>query len=149
MKIFLKIAFVFIFLFQGVSIYAQKQEKSDSHLTGHVTDKDTDEHIPYATIAIKGTAIGVTADATGHFLLKHLPIGKHTVVVSFYGYNTIEKEIEIVGHKTIEEKFVLQPKTILVDEIVVTGSRNESKKRESTSIVNVTSSKQLDRKSVV
>ena len=51
-------------------------KKSDANIIGHVLDKKTKEHLPYITIALKGTTIGTVTDATGHYFLKNLPEGK-------------------------------------------------------------------------
>ena len=48
---------------------------TDAHLFGHVVDKHTKSHVAYATIVLLGTTIGTTTDATGHFLMKNLPLG--------------------------------------------------------------------------
>ena len=50
-------------------------KKSDANIIGHVLDKKTKEHLPYITIALKGTTIGTVTDATGHYFLKNLPEG--------------------------------------------------------------------------
>ena len=50
-------------------------KKSDANIIGHVLDKKTSEHLPYITIALKGTTIGTVTDATGHYFLKNLPEG--------------------------------------------------------------------------
>lgn len=119
--------------------------KSDAHVTGHVLDAATMEHIPFASVGVKGTTIGAVSDATGHFLLKNLTVGKHLVVVSFVGYQTIEQEVEVQADKTIEVKFMLNAQLIELDQVVVTGSRNETKKRESSTIVNVVSHKLFEK----
>lgn len=46
---------------------------SDSHISGHVIDKSTGEHIPFMTIILEGTSHATTTDATGHYFLKNLP----------------------------------------------------------------------------
>lgn len=118
---------------------------SDAHLTGHIIDSDTKEHIPYATIAIKGTTTAALSDATGHFLLKNLPVGTHTVVVSSVGYKTIEKQVEVEPKKTVEVEFIIEPRLIDLEQVVVTATRNETNKKESSSIVNVVSSKLFEK----
>ena len=58
----------------------------DAHLTGHVLDEKTGEHLPYVSIQVKGTNIGTVTDESGHYLLKDLPIGHQTIVFSYVGY---------------------------------------------------------------
>ena len=74
-----------------VDIHEGKSKASDANIFGHILDASTGEHIPYATVAIKGTTIGCAADATGHYKLNHLPVGEHIIIVSAIGYQTIEQ----------------------------------------------------------
>ena len=53
-------------------LYAQY----DAHLTGHVLDAETGEHLPFVNVQLKGTNIGTVTDESGHYLLKDLPLGK-------------------------------------------------------------------------
>ncbi|MDY2943034.1 MAG: carboxypeptidase-like regulatory domain-containing protein, partial [Paludibacteraceae bacterium] len=59
---------------------------ADAHLTGHVLDAHTGEHLPFVNVQIKGTTIGCLTDESGHYFLKNLPEGKQTVVFSMMGY---------------------------------------------------------------
>jgi len=51
------------------------KKSTDANIFGHVVDRDTHEHIPYATIAVTGTAFGTTTDASGHYFLKNYTDG--------------------------------------------------------------------------
>ena len=62
--------------------------KTDANIVGHVVSNG--KHIPFATVAIRGTTIGITTDETGHYQLIHLPIGTHTVVAQSLGYKPQE-----------------------------------------------------------
>lgn len=54
-----------------VVLAAEAPRKStDANLFGHVVDRETHEHIPYASVAVVGTAFGTTTDASGHYFLK-------------------------------------------------------------------------------
>lgn len=120
---------------------------TDSHLTGHIIDAETKEHIPFASVIIKGTSRGITSDASGHFLLKHLPAGKLWVEASYTGYKPDLKEVEILPNRTIEVHFSLTPRALDIGDVVVTGSRNETKREESSTIVNVASGKLFEKTS--
>lgn len=122
-----------------------KNKKTDAHITGHILDAQTKEHIPYATILIDGTTIGGISDATGHFLLKNVPVGDYTLSASFTGYRPAEQKVSVKADETIEVKFNLYPAVLEMDEVVVTGSRNETNKRESATIVNVVSAKLFEK----
>ena len=65
-------------------------KQSDANITGHVVDAKSGEHLAYATVAVKGTTIGCATDATGHYFLKNLPLGRFTLVASSVGYRSAE-----------------------------------------------------------
>lgn len=67
--------------------YAIDLNKSDANIIGHVLEKKTGEHLPYMTVALKGTTIGTMTDGTGHYFLKNLPEGEFILSVSAVGIN--------------------------------------------------------------
>ena len=80
-KIILAALAVAAFCCGTLSATAQNRHTSDANIYGHIIDSKTKEHIPYVTISIKGTTYGTVADASGHYFLKNLPEGKHTVTI--------------------------------------------------------------------
>ena len=120
--------------------YAQKT-KSDANIVGHVVCSQTGEHIPFATVSVKGTTIGTTTDESGHYLLINLPVGKLTIKAQSLGYKPKEEEITIKSEETEEINFELGPDVLGLDEVVVTGDRNETNRRASSTIVNTISPK--------
>jgi outer membrane receptor for ferrienterochelin and colicins len=113
----------------------------DANINGHVIDAKTGEHLPYVTIALKGTTVGITTDATGHYFLKDLPVGQFTLIASYLGYKTAEKQVNIESLKTLEVNFELEEENFSLSEVVVSATRNETKKQETGIIVNVLSGK--------
>ena len=61
----------------------------DINIVGHVLDKNTREHLPYISVVLKGTTIGVMTDASGHYFLKNLPEGDFFLETSSVGYKKI------------------------------------------------------------
>ncbi len=118
-----------------------RETTTNANISGHTVDKATYEHLGYISISLKGTNIGTATDATGHFNLKNLPTGEHALVVSAVGYKTIEQKIKIQKSKTLELKFELEEDAIMLDNVVVSANRNETKRREASNIVNVLTSK--------
>lgn len=116
-------------------------KESDTNIFGHVIDAETGEHLPYATIAFKGTTIGCAANSTGHYYINNIPEGIHTIAVSAIGYDTIEVEFEAVIRTSTELNFSLTESTTMVDEVVVSATRNETNRRKTSTVVNVASSK--------
>lgn len=111
----------------------------DAHLTGHVLDETTGEHLPYVNVQLKGTNIGTVTDETGHYLLKDLPVGRQIIVFSYVGYETLELPINIVEDKTEELKATLREVSQQLNSVVVTANRYATKRQETATIVNVLS----------
>ncbi|HPF94572.1 MAG TPA: TonB-dependent receptor, partial [Tenuifilaceae bacterium] len=119
------------------SAFAQK--RTDAHLIGHVLNGG--EHIPFANVYLKGTTIGTSTDETGHYRMINLPEGTFTVVATAIGYKPAEKEVTIVAGKTAEVNFKMSEDAIGLEEVVITGDRNEQSRRESSVVVNTVSPK--------
>ncbi len=135
---------IFLLLFSQIN-YAQKGKghgkgkgygrgRTDANITGHVVCDG--EHIPFATVSVKGTTLGTTTDETGHYRLIDLPVGKLIIKVQSLGYKPQEKEITTVRRKTVVLKFEIEQDVLGLEEVVITGNRNETNRVESSTIVN-------------
>ena len=122
-------------------IRSTTNKDSDSNVFGHVLDAKTQEHIPYATVAIKGTTIGCAANSSGHYILNNLPVGEQEIVVSAIGYENVELKLNIKPETSIELNFTLDEANTMVDEVVVSATRNETNRRTTSTVVNVASTK--------
>ncbi|HPE17911.1 MAG TPA: TonB-dependent receptor [Tenuifilaceae bacterium] len=122
-----------LFIFSFSNIFSQ-HARSDGNLFGHVLNGG--EHIPFANVVIKGTTIGTATDETGHYNMVNLPEGTFTVVATAIGYRPVEKQVTIVAGQSIELNFKMEEDAIGLEEVVITGDRNEQKRRESSVVVN-------------
>ena len=113
---------------------------SEANIYGEVATESGDP-LPFATITIKDTTIGCAADASGHYTLNNLPIGQNTIVVSALGYDSVEYSYNAVARNKEELNFTLKETTTMVDEIVVSATRNETNRRKTSTVVNVASTK--------
>ncbi len=120
-------------------------DKCEATIHGHITDSRTKEHIPYITISIDGTTVGTTTDATGHYTLYHVPVGKFKVTVSGIGYANQTKEVEIECGDDILLNFETTEEQISVDAIVVSANRNATKRSEAPTLVNIVDSDLLNK----
>ena len=114
---------------------------TDANIYGHVVDKYTHEHLPFMTVALKGTTIGAATDATGHYFLRNLPEGRFIVVVTAVGYKTQEREVVLKKGQTLELNFEVEEDQVALDEVVVSANRNETTRRQAPAIVKVLDTK--------
>ena len=83
------------FLLSSSAVHANELNKSDANIIGHVLDKNTEEHLSFISVSLKGTTIGTMTDASGHYFLKNLPEGEFTMEVSAVGYKTVSRKVTL------------------------------------------------------
>lgn len=103
---------------------------AQSTVTGTVTDENG-EGLPGATILIKGTTTGSTADIDGKYSIK-VPNEESILVFSFVGYNTTE--VKVGNQSSINIK--MNSSTVLT-ELVVTGYKSYIKEKSNISAVTI------------
>ncbi len=120
-------------------------QHTDSHIHGHVIDRNTGEHLPYMVVVIKGTTIGVTTENTGHYMIRNVPEGTFTIEVSAVGYKTQSHEVEIRRGRSYEVNFSLEEDHIQIDGVIVSATRSETTRKMSPTLVNVVGMDVYDR----
>jgi hypothetical protein len=93
-------------------------------VSGTVADENGEPLIG-ASILVKGTTQGVVTDMDGRFSLA-LPPGSSTLVISYVGYANQEVSSIRGGNMNIQ----LQPSNMMLDEVVITGSRSPRMRME-------------------
>ena len=78
----------------------------------------TGEALPYATVFVHETSLGIITDAGGAFQATLSP-GSYTVEARFLGYETQTKSIEIKQGVTTNISFTLKEKTLALNEVTV------------------------------
>jgi len=120
---------ILLFIFPAISVSSQTIEG---------TVKDTEGRIlPFASVLVKGTPSGVTANQEGKFSI-HLSPGKYVLDCHYVGYATSSKQIT-VDSANQKVNFVLTQQKLTLKEVVVKKSaedpayeiiRNAIKKRK-------------------
>ncbi|NER84138.1 MAG: TonB-dependent receptor [Leptolyngbya sp. SIO1D8] len=64
-------------------------------ITGKVLDSSNGEPLPGATIKVKGTNIGGVTDLTGSYFIAKVPVGKHTLLANYIGFDEMQSEVEV------------------------------------------------------
>ena len=134
---FYKMAMILSILLTSFNTMLYSQSKTEANIYGHVLDAMTHEHMPFVNIYLKGTTYGTSTNDNGHYIMEHLPVGKHTIVVSFMGYKTIEQEVNLEANRSVEMNFTLEENSVLMRDVVVSANRYEVDRKEAATIVNV------------
>ena len=106
----LKTILALLMSFSGVTVFAQSIT-----VKGRITDEQSKESVPGATVLVKGTTNGVVADADGNYVIE--AESTDTLVCSCFGYLDVEAT---VGTRGVID-FTLKPDSYYIDETVVVG----------------------------
>jgi iron complex outermembrane receptor protein len=88
-------------------------------VSGKVTENNL-RSLAGATIKVKNKAVTILSDKNGDYTLSLAP-GKYTFSVSYLGYKTEEKSVDLGSNTTIN--FSLSAQTFLADEVVISATR--------------------------
>ncbi|WPP49861.1 TonB-dependent receptor domain-containing protein [Catalinimonas niigatensis] len=107
-------------------------QNGDGKISGTILDKENQQPIPYATIALVNPANdkpvdGTVADDRGKFQLKNIATGTYKLTISFIGYEAFEvKSVEITEKENNVElgTLFLASEAKELDEVVVQGQRD-------------------------
>lgn len=111
-----KIIMLLVLSVSTVMAYAQ------SSLIVKISDENTQEPLPAASVILKNLNIGAVADVNGVVKLYQIPEGKYTIITNFIGYNSRLDSIVFPLNDTL--KLTLLPKNDEMDEVVVTSTRS-------------------------
>lgn len=75
-------------------IFSQQKTSEKYTISGYVKESGSQEYLPAVSIYIPGSAVGTTTNDYGFFSLT-IPEGTHELIVSFIGYGTIKKQIDL------------------------------------------------------
>jgi len=143
-----RIIFLLILYICVTTTFAQAdaalERRTDANIYGHVLDSKSGEHLPFVTIKLKGTTIGITTDHTGHYFLRNLPVGEFTLEASMIGYRSAVRVVTIEAKKSLEVDFTLIEENVSLDAVVVSANRNETTRRMAPSLVSVLNMQMLE-----
>ena len=96
------------------------------NVSGRVTDAETGEPLMGANVMILGSSKATSSGPGGEFTLKNVPKGKHTLMITYVGFVTSEKMIEVSNDLELND-LALSASTYITEEVIVNATRaNES-----------------------
>jgi hypothetical protein len=105
----------------SLSVRAQNGQPVSS-IRGVITDHASGAPLSYTTIGLLDTpAIGTASDVIGQFILKDVPVGRHTVRVSLLGYEPVTiHEVLVSSGKEVFLEISLKENVRELSEVTVT-----------------------------
>ena len=105
-------------------------EDVQGSLTGLVEDAASGRALSAAQVFIQGTGLGSLTNASGRYLIVNVPVGQHTLRVELIGYGAVEQQVTVSDGQATASDFSLSEVALALDEIVVTGTAGQARRRE-------------------
>jgi hypothetical protein len=101
------------------NVLAQQNGK----ISGVIKDAENSETLVGVSVYVERLQLGTTTDEKGRYDLE-LPLGEHTLRVSYVGYTTVNKKVSI-SNKHITLNIKLEPESEKLSEVQVTSERKD------------------------
>lgn len=112
---------IIVSCFFGIDGFAQSKGK----ISGKVSEKDTNEPIPYANVIIEGTTLGAATDNDGNYVILNVPPGLHKVTASIIGFQKVTvQDVRVNVDFTTRLDFKLKTSAVDLPAVVIQGERN-------------------------
>ena len=111
---------ILLLIFETISAFSQ----IGVVITSKIVDKETNEPLVFANVAIKKLSTGTFTDENGYFTLT-IPKSSinDTLTISFIGYETLNLKISQIKNEDI----LLTPKVNMIEEIAIVANYNPKK----------------------
>ncbi len=141
MKMVNRIMIVGLFLFMWNGIMAQ----SLGTITGIVIDQETGKPLQHVEVYIRHLKMGSVSDSHGAFVIKNVPVGKHTVEAKLLGYFPKHMEdVQVNTGETTTLNIKMEMTSITFNEVEISATKISQTVRTISSPVYLIDKKSLD-----
>ena len=105
------------------SLYAQV----GGSIYGFVTNESTGEALIGANVIIKETGAGMATDMNGYYVIQEIADGDYTVLVSYVGYQMLNREIKVSGSDPQKLDLALTLQAVSMSEVEVSAEKIQRK----------------------
>ncbi|QHL87518.1 TonB-dependent siderophore receptor [Nibribacter ruber] len=108
-----------LFLFTSSVLFAQS---TTGRIEGRIQSQKG-ESLPGISVGLEGTTLGSTTDEEGKFLIKSIPAGNYTMVISGIGYESVKQTISIAAQQVLPVFMRLNTSDFTLAQVEITGSK--------------------------
>lgn len=109
-------------LLGGPSIVAA--QPATGHITGQVVEQSSGAPLAQANVRVLDTPLGTSTENDGHFELNEVPVGPQTLEVTYVGYETVRRQVEVETGTVVELTVALPIDPSELEEVEVVGHQN-------------------------
>lgn len=99
------------------------EEPSYGTYAGKIIDRQTGEPLPGASVMLADASGGTSTNRSGTFSMNRVMSGSHQIIISYLGYESVYKTIDIEPGGNIQERISLTPKRLDVAPVVIEAHR--------------------------
>jgi iron complex outermembrane receptor protein len=112
----------FLMIFFSASLFAQQT----GSVKGRVTTADG-RIATSVSVKLNGTTLGAITDEDGIYIIRKVPVGNYTLVVSAVGLYPKEKQISVSGKATVIVDFSLNENLSELDNVLISANKKKFK----------------------
>jgi TonB-dependent receptor len=132
-----------IIFFMSITIQAQT-----GRIFGRVTDENSGDALPGASVYLEGTSLGAAANIHGDYYITNIPPSKYTLITKYLGYENDSTDIQLGSNQRMELNIKMKFKVIQGEEVLVTAQAEGqmqaiNQQLSSTTIKNIVSKNQI------
>jgi outer membrane receptor protein involved in Fe transport len=120
------------------------QAQSTGSVSGTIIDQKSGESLAGTNVFIKGTNMGAASGVDGSYRIMNVPPGRYIISANYVGYHSKDEELSVVAGEDVKLNFSLKQSALQMDEIVVTGTGYEVKKKELATSIATLSREQIE-----
>lgn len=118
--------------------------QSPTSLEGRVVDGETNSPLPGVHVLLETTRYGSVTDADGQFRLTDIAPGDYVLIARFVGYETYRRPVGIGAGVNEPIEIRLQPAEILLDDVIVSATRERQLRTDVAASIGSVSSDDID-----
>ena len=99
-------------------------------ISGQVIAAQSQAPLVGVQVSIPGSGLGTLTNQEGRYTLLNVPAGEHTVQADFLGYAGASETVTVASGETVQLDFSLTRQAMDLDEIIVTGTAGDARRRE-------------------
>ena len=99
-------------------------------VTGGVLNARTGGDLVSIQIYLPVLGLGALTNQSGRFLIINVPAGNHLIVAEGLGYRSMSQQVTVGADQAVQVDFELEEAPLGLDEIVVTGTAGQARRRE-------------------
>ena len=106
------------------------QAQATGTVAGQIVDAQSLRPVDGAQVYLAGLSQGTLTRANGRYVIVNVPVGTHEVTVERLGLTTTTQQVTVTAGGTAVADFQLETQVLGLDEIIVTGTAGQARRRE-------------------